>query len=391
MLGEVRRRLLSETDALVLHVDAAAYVPDARPGSAADLPLRHLHANFRQFVDLLSQLCADHHDLARATALIVESARLQIEASRCEIDFAPRVSAKGTVSAATSGAVASLFVNESDRDTEIATRLLEQVDRITSVFLDQLAMVSPRKGVAILIDNLDRLDGHPVGVWVGRLALRSAGAVAVLTSTDDAPPLGAAERDVRSVRLPRLKPEEVSRYVRDRLGTDATEELVAAVEAASRGLPFVVALAVADLLQDRAERGQEVTLDDAGDDVAALFSVVLREANDPDVRRLLRDGRLARRIDRGVVQWLLSGSDGPQERDEWERAGRVLKRLTQYSFVQPVDGAVDSYTFHALVRRTVNSAKSGATVDSDAVHRRLADLWLVRRPCRPAAGTPPSC
>ena len=389
LLREARRRA-KLAEALVLFAEASVHVPAAKPGLESDIPLRALYANFRSLVSLIEAMCADKPDLRREVALVVEDASsivaMKFASERAPITFAPSVEAGGDVAAREEGAIASLFYTEADRPDELCAVILDQVERVVSALARRLDVVAPRKGVLLLIDEFDKLAGHPVERWISSMVARTRRVVAVMVTTDRDGGVGRGGVHLRSMPLPPFTSEEIANYLRLRLGSQlVNSELVAAVHQLTDGLPSAIAL-VGDLLKQRQARGKPCSLADLPLDEVHdldLLALVVREVSDPLVRLALRDGRVARRLDRGVVQKIVFGTEGTEYRDNWKQAGAVLERLRRYSFVQPSAGPGvpgGSYRFHRYISQSVDAEgpPEELEIDAEAVHRRLAELWADR-------------
>lgn len=392
LLDELERQLRATSEALILRVDAGEWVPTAEPGPESGLPLRSLHANFLQFVGMLEHVCLSSKDL-RDEALLVRKARAHVNVQRDAPKVETAVHAGGNISAQGESSIISVYLDE-QRDEELCTKILEAAADVSAALAARIDEVVPKKGVVVLVDRFDRLAGHPVAQWLADLTARTSRVAVVLTTTG-----GAAELDGRPVRDAPLLPfteAQTRHYLQTCLDPGAvTSEIVAEVAVASDGLPFAVALAT-DLLEQRQASGEPVTLEGVRlDGFQHVLAVIVDEVPDPRVARVLRDGRLARRVDRGVIQWLLFGSDDRRSREDWEQAGVVLGELQRYSFIHQVAAPAvawgETFRFHRYIRDTVrpNPPRALAT-DPEAVHRRLAELWLKRRDDAESRSTGPS-
>jgi hypothetical protein len=389
LLREARRRA-ELIGALVLFIDAGTHAPVAAPGTDTQMPFRALHANFQSFLGIVVALLAQQPGMRKEMALTIETARGVVSAklgtARAAISFNPTINAKADLVARDNSDIASLFYTESDRRDEVCALILEQVEVLVSRLAERLDTIAPQRGVLLLIDEFGKLAGHPVGQWLKSVVTKTHRAAAVIVTTEPGDAVGAGPAQLRSIPLPPFSDEEIGIYLRQRLSGEAVgPELVSAVRQVSSGLPSAVAL-TADLLVQRHARGEPCTLTDLTIDQIGhldLLALVVAEVADPRVRSILREGRIARLLDRDIVRVLLFGTDG-NEPEELHQANAVLNQLRWYSFVESAEGPgirAETYRFHRYIRQTVDSPRppQRLEVDAEAVHRLLAQVWARRR------------
>jgi hypothetical protein len=349
--------------AAVLQVRAGAHVPSPSASATGNETLEVIR-NWNSYTDLVVDLIRDMPQTEEWDALSEQIHESQNVVARVR-DLSLRVEVTGER--------ASAATIEADIEAQRA-----QIER---VFRETLDHVGRSTGAVILVDEFDRLRDYQVGGWLLRLVSAPESVVVVIATRKGGPNLAAGTRDFEERDLRRFGNQEVSTYLKRRLGDDAvSEHLVDRVLEFSDGLPQAVAMA-ADLIEQRRLTGGDLLLHDVssmpGRATSALLSTIVREVPEEDVRSLLKRGRLARRIDADLIHYLLHDrryeeGDAEQQR----RADNALAKVREYSFVEEYDGGDDGlgrYRFHEYITRAeAPSSDDILTVDEEAVHAQLA-------------------
>lgn len=403
LLTEAGRRAEAE-GALVLFADAGQYVPDANPGTECGVSQRELEANFYSFLRLVSALYQHSRDVVTITtktglvsdewqnpfADVEDAVRTAFEdvGRMAAWDRSPHIAmtltAGGNFTAAQGSRIAEASIN-ADRSEELCALIAHQVARVTAVIGSTLRLVGRNRRILFLLDNYDRLAGHPIQGWVAGLMSEAEHHLAVTaviepqeTSPDHALPW--------LIRLRPFAEAEVSTYLSSVLGGGPVgDELVANVLDMSGGLPVAVGL-IGDLLAQRNGSGElgdlaALSLDDIQDKEVHLLATVVAEVGDTYVRSALREARLARRFDREIIQAILFKTEPLGHAEDSARAQLVLDQLRRYSFVENVRGPgipQGSYRFHRFISQTARAdcPPKDLYVDCEAIHQKLAEAWM---------------
>ncbi|MEV6887302.1 hypothetical protein [Kribbella sp. NPDC051137] len=364
--------------ALILDLDVQSFAPWARPQPEAECTTDALDMNFRSFTQILlamSNSCPSLSDKVQSEVSdAVDDLHARLAAIHKAVQIEATVQAGGSIEVSESN-LASVTLNEGPEDTLVRIAIRDSVAALTNSFVARVSHMAKGRPVVVMIDSYGSLRGHVVADWLAQLVAELPNATTLFLATDAT----EAPEHSETLRLEPFSRAEVAEYLRTRFGAAASDDLVEEVTSISDGLPFVVALA-GDVLEQRGIQGRPMTLrEEKLTGLEDLYDLVIREMPDPLVRSVLEKGRIARQLDRGVVQYLLFGTEGPQHSDHWATAGSVLTKLVRYSFVEQVDPERGTFRFHQYLRDSAVGPGGGTDLDAESVHRDLANLWSSRR------------
>jgi hypothetical protein len=375
--------------AIVLHVRAGAHVPSPTATASTKETLEVVR-NWNSYTDLVIDLIRDTPQTEEWGALseqIHQSQNVVAQVRSPTLSFDLDLKAGRDIEATNGAAIGSPTIYASEPVATIEANIEAQRAQIEKVFRQTLDRVGRTTGAVILVDEFDRLRDHLVGDWLLRLVSAPENVVVVLGTRFGGSNPAEGTREFERSDLLRFGSQEVSTYLKRRLGDDAiTEHLVDRVLDFSDGLPQAVAMA-ADLIAQRQLTGGDLLLHDVSPKpetaTAELLSTIVREVPEEDVRTLLTQGRFARRIDADLIHYMLhelryEEGDAAQR----QRADNALANLRESSFVEEYDGGDDGlgrYRFHEYITRAKAPPNDDIlTVDEEAVHARLA-AYLERR------------
>jgi hypothetical protein len=375
----------------VLVVRCGGYVPRAAPTGSGAVSTMALLQNADALARLLSDLSdrvgtagfgAVGERIVRARRNVAE-VRSQVPQS---MEINPRIEAEEVEVSDDSSLVSVLFESKEPLHRLEAT-IDEEREAVANAFASEVDRLAVAGGAVVLVDEFDHLRGHILANWLLELLARIQKAVIMLTTRAAGAELAPYRLEAHELRA--FSADEVREYIGLRLGSRAvSEEIVTRVLRFSAGLPQAVGMA-ADLIAQRARTGGDQALgdiefEDARPVTADLLSKIVGELDEPDVVKLLRDGRLARRIDLDLANWLLFGTPYEVGTPEAARASAAFEALKAYSFIEPY-GVADfvetgRYRFHEYIRRTVPPPGDRALqVDEETVHETLAAFFEGRR------------
>jgi hypothetical protein len=382
LIEEIRTR--SAERAVVLRVKAGAHVPSATQAAETKPTTLDVVRNWNSFADLVIDLIRDAPATEEWGALAEQVHRsqqavAQVRGENITLEF--DIDAGGSIEASSEGAIASPIVHAGEPVARIEATIEAEKAQVQKAFARTVDNVGSASGAVILVDEFDRLRGHLVGDWLLRLVSAPERAVVVVgTRMGDAMP-AEGTRPLERAELRRFSEREVETYLERRLGEPAVDgELVNRVLRFSDGLPQAVAMA-ADLVEQRRRSGGDLLLDDLtvkpSSATTELLSTIVREVPEEDVRKLLKEGRYARRIDADLIHYLLHDLRYEEGDDEQrQRADGALAKLRDYSFVEDYDGGDDGlgrYRFHEYITRAKAPADDHTLdVDEEGVHARIA-------------------
>jgi hypothetical protein len=384
LVDEVNAR--SQGRAVVLHVRAGAYVPSASSEDANPETIDVVR-NWNSYARIFTRLI-DCAPKTEEWGVLAEKAR---DAQRKVIDvrpgsltYAPDIDVEGDLEAKDDARIASPTIHQEEPRERLEAVIEAVRGELQAAFVETVDRVGGTSGAVILVDEFDRLRGRPVGEWLLELVTAPTRAVLVVAAR------GGEEAGTDSLERTHLQPfgeSEVRLYLRHRLGEDAVEDsLVDRVLRFSGGLPQAVGMA-ADLIEQRRRTGGELLLQDVSVDPSTattnLLSTMVRELPEEDVKRLLKEGRFARRIDADLIHFLLCGDrydDGSAK--ERKRADKALAKLQGYSFVEQYESAEDNlgrFRFHEYITRAAAEPDDPTLdVDEEGVHAQLAAYYERR-------------
>ncbi len=375
----------------VLVIRCGGYVPRAAPTGSDPVPTMTLLQNADAFARLLSDLSdtvgtagfgtvAERVVQARRTVAEVRSVVPQ------SMEVKPQINAEEIEVSEDSKLVSVLFESKEPLHRLEAT-IDEERDAIAHAFASETDRLAAAGGAVVLVDEFDHLRGHVIATWLLALLGRIDKAVIMLTTRGD--PAALEPYRLERHELKPFTAAEIREYLGARLGLGAvSDEIVERVLRFSAGLPQAVGMA-ADLVAQRARTGGDqalgdLELDEATPATTNLLSKIVGELDEPDVVKLLRDGRLARRIDLDLANWLLFRKPYEAGTPEAARVSAAFEALKDYSFIEAYDAAdlaeTGRYRFHEHIRRALPPPGDDALqVDGEAVHDTLAAFYEQRR------------
>ncbi len=375
----------------VLVIRCGAYVPRAAPTGSDPVPTMTLLQNADAFARLLSDLSdtVSTAGFGKVAERIVQARRTVAEV-RSEVPQSMEVNSKidaSDIEVSEDSKLVSVLFESREPLHRLEATIDEERNAIVNAFASETDRLALAGGAVVLVDEFDHLRGHVIATWLLALLGRIDKAVIMLTTRGDPAAL-------ESYRLERheLKPftaDEIREYLGYRLVAHAvSDELVERVLRFSAGLPQAVGMA-ADLVAQRARTGGDqalgdLELDEATPATTNLLSKIVGELDEPDVVKLLRDGRLARRIDLDLANWLLFRKPYEAGTPEAARVSAAFEALKDYSFIEAYDSTdlveSGSYRFHEHIRRALPPPGEVALqVDGEAVHDTLAAFYEQRR------------
>lgn len=378
---ELKRRVDEDNRAIAIRLELGQFTPLAT-AAGRDPSTKEVVHNFDAYCKCLRELAQASgskafRDLERSVA-----SALQRVSTYQAVQYSATISFGDNATFGHDAQVGSLAYVESAQDPKLEAAVLAERNTLTDQCVTALKTAGRSNGLVLLLDELDKLRGHLLATWVLELVCDpELDGVVVIAAA------GPSVEDMDEGRLRRYDLElfsavEVEEYLVGRFG-DVDSALVADVLAFSGGLPHAVAMA-ADVVAQRQLRGEPADFGGVSSRVwssatADLLSTIVAEVPDDD-RTILKKGRLARRLDDGVLGALLLGSEPEPGTSEQEQVAAVRDRLLRYSFVESTHDADLGpwFRFHEYIRR-VDAAKAPALqVDEQGVHRALAEHYERR-------------
>jgi hypothetical protein len=375
----------------VLVIRCGGYVPRAAPTGSDPVPTMTLLQNADAFARLLSDLSdkVGTGGFGKVAERIVQARRTVAEVRSTvpqSMEVKPEIKAEEIEVSDHSSLVSVLFESKEPLHRLEAT-IDDERGAMVHAFASEVDRLATAGGAIVLVDEFDHLRGHIMASWLLALVGRIDKAVIMLTTRADAAelePYGLERHE-----LQRFTADEVREYVGYRLGTrTVSDELVERILHFSSGLPQAVGMA-ADLVAQRVRTGGDqalgdLELDDATPATTDLLLKIVGELKEPDVVKLLRDGRLARRIDLDLANWVLFRTPYEAGTPETARASAAFDALIDYSFIEAYDTAdldeTGHYRFHEHIRRAVPpQGEDALQVDEEAVHETIAAFYEQRR------------
>lgn len=392
LMDELGRRAAGR--AAVLHVRAGMCVPRCEPTrGGAPQPLQILR-NFEGYVALLKGLVDAAPDtvewatVAEAIAGALAAVAGVKAAHATHIDkFAPKISVKGDVDLRDAAAVGSILFGGEEPVLNLEATIMAERHRLADAFAEAVAVTAGAGRAAVLVDEFDRIEDHLVASWLLDLIDGIQDAVVVVATRSTGGDLGGRRHPLQPRTLASFGDDEVRRYLALRLGAVAVDDALASrVMQFSRGLPQAVAMA-ADLIEQRRRTDGETALDDLDTTTGPIptndiLAVIVREVPEPDLKLLLREARLARRVDDGLIHFLLAGEPWEAGTDADHRRARAARAaLLSYSFVEeyaPGDAdGLGRFRFHEYLARAP-AAGFDPPLDDESTHEKLAAYYEGR-------------
>jgi len=392
LLDKIKSDLDQGRTYLAIRGDLGPFAPESPPGPESTLSTRELQCNFDQFCALLVALA----DIARSAAF--DGFRIRLERERGRIAEAVdkvdvRVETKFVVrrGSAVSGSDVGNVADPTDAVVRAAIASVRPT--VARHFTEALSAASATARSVLLLDEFDRLSGHPIADWVLELARGLSTTVVVLTTKSDCRELAS---DVSRHPLQRFTAEQVRRYLGEVASTlsgytgrpvslppSVADELFTF----SGGYPQLVGLG-ADMVIDRILAGApESEIPGVFADVpvemrAKVVELVRRlkvEVADDDLKAALGQTWVLRRLDEDVLERVLfSGEKRLPEAERKLRARSALRQLSAYSFVAP--DPAGGYRFHEFVREALEEQMaSDPTVPDPAEVHTLASAYYRER------------
>lgn len=395
LIDELERRCQNDKRVISWRVRAGLSVPDAVPQKGAEITTETKLRNFQKYAAFLAALAGrdppGENDVLDRLRVAVEVETTKVAKSNSEVfigQFHADVHAGGNITAAAGAVVGGINIvlpPEPEARPRLDQTIENSLTQLKSVFVQGIDSLGEYSGTMLLIDEFEKLDGHPIQDWIVDMVAGLEKTIVVLTAWRDRdPPIpDANDEDLRAFSI-----DEVSKYLVARLGREVTTELAERVHRFSAGLPQAVAMAV-DLIERRGSSTgtgslSDLVFDEGTPAVTTLLSTIVSESDSADAT-LLREGRFARRIDKKLIHHLLFGTDPSEATDEQSDATSLaLKHLLEYSFVETYDAddvdGIGRYRFHEYVSRA-EAPKNDDTLDVDIerVHQKLAGFYEMMR------------
>lgn len=340
---------------------------------------RYREANFEQYTRLLESMITESE--TKESGLQVLRALIKEARNKVSLHGAPTSNPKMD----TAGKLHEVR-DGPPSDYPMGHVIDEWVARLRAEFQKELETIAGGPGAIVLIDELGRLRDHKLlHRWLVELVIGLTRPIVIVASREEEDfngPLNVKQLDLFTY-------EEVKAYLDKLLESDVAPELVTRVLDFSRGLPQAVAMAAELIARRRVSGGQEDLGDVLSDDstpetvTTELLGAIVAEMPSEDERLLVREGRLARRIDEDVAHYLLFRklwTDGSVEQHEKDRTSNAWSDLKNYSFVEEVgtdpNDLLGRWRFHTYLRRATAPPKdSSLNVNEQLVHEKLAEYY----------------
>ena len=210
----------------------------------------------------------------------------------------------------------------------------EQQARMDDLFIAAWSELTAGKTALVLLDHFEVVANDELGHWLVRLALRLPSTLTVVARVRRDIPMAVGQARYHQRELPLFTREQVSVYLRARLGDGISDEISAAVHDYIQG--HVGGLVLATTLLERAPQVDVATVrrligrrpDEPDHAWSQLVHTLLDQVRDPTLRRAVDAATVLRTFDQPLLATLI-GADVADE---------AIRVLSAHGLIRQLDG-----------------------------------------------------